>query len=145
MRLEYLKDSLWWYFGLKRQFQGEDGSLSRPVAVRRQRAAHLPSNHEGTVQSEPVPVGSSCKSARKEATEIFAGNSHPVVHYLNSDPVVSLPADAEPDLFARAARLVAGVFGIADEIDQGLQDLVFIDDKNGVFLILPQHLHVMAG
>ena len=37
------------------------------------------------------------------------------------------PARAQGDLLVGSARFVAGVFGVAHEIDQDLQDLVFVD------------------
>src|SRR5262245_13434025 len=96
------------------------------------------------MQAESVTIGPSGKTVAEDAAEIFGTDPHTVVRNLNLNTVVSRLGDAERDPSIAAAGFFTGRLGVADEVDQYLQDLVFVHEDGRIILEIVHDMHVMT-
>jgi hypothetical protein len=81
----------------------------------------------------------------KNAGEIFLRDTDAVVTDANPDAFVAIHADADGELFVLTAAFVQGVFGVVHQIDEDLQDFVFVSCGLRHMFIIANDLNAMAG
>src|SRR5579883_3683123 len=77
------------------------------------------------MQPEPVTVLSSGKAMVENPSQVFGAYSHTIIDYRDSDVLPAI-ANAHNDLLIAPVGLIAGVFAVADKVDQDLENLVFV-------------------
>src|ERR1700688_4483561 len=109
-----------------RKLENKRGPAARPVARHAQRAAELVSGERPAMQAEAVPVDARREAVREQAGHIFRRDAYTVVDdaYAHAG---RRRFDAQRDELVGSAGFVARVLGVAHEIHQNLQHLVFID------------------
>src|SRR5688572_25397521 len=90
-------------FGLKRQFQGEDGAFAHASALANQRTAQFPGGEGSAVQAKTMPVLSGGKTMIENPGLILRRNSDAVIDDRNLHAAISV-RDADDHLFVRTAR-----------------------------------------
>src|SRR5450631_423759 len=111
------------------QFEDECGAPARAVAFSMQGSSQLLSRECAAVQAKTMPRLSSRKAMGEQAVHIFRRDANPVVDDRDAYPLRRRGNTQDDDLLG-LARLVAGILGVAHQIDENLQHLVLID-RNG--------------
>src|ERR1700676_5251575 len=108
------------------QFEDECGATSRSVALGMQGSSQLLSRECAAVQAKAMPRLSSRKAMGEQAVHVLRGDAHPIVDDRDAY-TLRRRLNAKGDELVRLARLVAGILGVAHQIDEYLQHLVLID------------------
>src|SRR5262245_18494831 len=108
-------------FQFEWQIQNEGGAVSGAVALRLEGAAHFFGCQCAAVQAKSVPSLSGGETVGEDASEIFRWDANAVVAKRNADSIL-MARDSDGQLLVAARGLVAGVFGVADEVDENLQN-----------------------
>src|SRR5665213_1915820 len=129
--------------GNARQFEYEGGAASRPVTLGMQGAAKFLGCERATVQAEAVAGLTGGEAVSEQAVPVLGEDADTVVD--DGDAHADRGAFyAQGDEFFGFTRFVACVLGVAHEIHQNLQHLVFIDgDRRHVAEFAPQR-HAVA-
>src|ERR1700733_7886623 len=110
----------------KGKFENEHGTAAGPAARHAHRAAELLRGESPAVQAEAVSVHAGREAVREQAGHVFRRYADAVV-----DDAYAYAGrrrfDAQRDELVGSAGFVARVLGVAHEIDQNLQNLVFVD------------------
>src|ERR1700722_142487 len=112
------------------QYECKGRAAADSFAAYREGAADLPRGEGTAVQAESVAFLLRRKAVGEHPFHMRGGDTHAVVDDLDLYPVRGL-CDADDDLLIRAARCIAGVFGIALKIYQDLQDLMLVNRNRG--------------
>ena len=125
-------------------FQSERGALAQAVAVDEQGGADFPGGEGAGVEAEAVAVPAGGETVTEDAGEILGGNAHAVVDDGDVDPPVDA-GNAHDDALVVASRVLAGVPGVAQQIDEDLEDFVLFDVDGWDFMIIADDVHSMQG
>ena len=119
--------------GLAGEFQDEGGAVAGAVAVSGQRAAQLFGGQGAVVQAETVALAllAGGETVLEDTGEIFRRDADAVVADGELEGLVWGRLETEDHPFVGTALVVEGVFGVADEIDENLKDLVFVYRDRG--------------
>src|ERR1700722_12650692 len=115
------------------QYECKGRAAADSFTAYREGAADLPRGEGTAVQAESVAFLFRRKAVGEQPFHMLGGNSHAVVDDLNLYCVPGL-CDAHDHLLIRAARCIAGVFGITLKIYQDLQDFMLVhrNGRNGL-------------
>src|SRR5215213_7122635 len=86
------------------------------------------------MKAEAVSAFPRCEAVREDPCQVFRLNADAIVGDIDFEESAGGDACAEPDLFVRAISLVASVLGVTDQVNEDLQNLVFIGPDLGVGL-----------
>ena len=111
------------------------GALHRQFAAKFNFAASAP-----LCEAKPVPVLARAETMRKNARQILRHNADAIVNHPNLHAVRRRPLDPVSSLaLSGPAAFVARMFGVGDQIDENLQNLVTIHhDVRHVFKLADQ-------
>ena len=132
-----IRDAYRWFF-YDRQFKREFGSSAGSFAKDSQRSAQLFGGKRTAMKAKTVTLFSGRKAMTEDPIHIFLWNANAIVNNGNFHPVILL-SDAQCDLFVVSVCITKGLHGIANEIDQDLQDPVLIHRNGLTFGIFPEH------
>ena len=108
------------------QFEGEDGPFGQAVAVCAEQSAHFAGGIGAAVEAKTVAVLAGGESVRENSGQVLGRDADAVVGDRDLDLVVSVHGNGDGNAAVRGAEFVDGVFGVADQVDQDLEDLVFV-------------------
>src|ERR1700683_4228163 len=91
-----------------------------------------------------MAAGAGGEPVAKDSSHILGWDSHAVVDHRDRDPECT-PCDPNRDAFVALSRVLAGIFGVANEIHQNLQYPVFIYRDGGHVLKFARERDPMAG
>ena len=74
------------------------------------------------VQAKAMAIFASREAESEDASQVFAGNPHAVIHHRNLDSPTPVGHPYGQTLVS-SARLIKGALGVANQVDQNLQDL----------------------
>src|ERR1051325_4748497 len=124
-------------------FQREGGATARAFALGAQGAAQFLGRQRAAVQAKTVAISPGREAVVEYAREILRRYSHAVIRHRDPDPVRSVDhAHGQP--LVGTAGFVAGVFGVAHEVDQDLQHLVFLGRNRRHLGVVALDLHPVA-
>jgi len=106
-----------------RQREHECGAFAEALAVSHEASAHFLGGIGAAVQAEALAGLLGDEANLENPREVFLGNSHAVVRHLDPHLIVLSDGDAQGET-AALRPLGEGVFGVGDEIDENLQNLV---------------------
>src|SRR5271154_2353093 len=107
-----------WLRNLAGKLQGKGRSLARPFALRAQRAAHFLGRQSPAMQSEAVAFLLGGESMAENPCEVFSRNPDTVVNQSNADAVAATAGDAYGQPLVWRIDFIAGVFGVANQVDE---------------------------
>src|ERR1700693_4658349 len=101
----------------ERKFEGENGSVPQAVAMRAQRASQFNRRQHRAVKTKPMAVLARGKTVIEDARQVFRGNPNSIINdrypYL-----VNTHGYTERHELIFAARFIAGVLGIANQVHE---------------------------
>src|ERR1700677_1914231 len=127
-----------------REFQDEGGALAGAVAETAEGAAQLPGGDGAAVQAKAVAVGAGGEAVFEDAGQVFGWNADTIVRDGNLDEAILSRAGAEDHFFVGVAAFVAAIFGVSNEIDEDLEDLVFVNKNRGGGGVLADDVDLVA-
>src|ERR1700733_1702102 len=127
----------------ERQRQRKNSALSGTGALCAQCASHLFGRDRAAVQSEAVAINASGEAVTEYALQVFLGDADAGVDDGDEHRFIRRP-DPDRDLFSIALRFVAGVLGVADDVNQDLQDFVPADLYWRPGAVVAAHPHAVA-
>jgi len=94
-------------------------------------SAQLLGGQQAAVQAETMAGGPRGETVGEDFGEIFRRDARAIVNHGNAYPVIAVAhAEGDATFFAVraifAVRSIAGIFGVADQVHQDLQDFVFL-------------------
>src|SRR5580704_16950014 len=96
------------------------------------------------MQSKPMAAWAGCEPVAKDSSHILGGDSHAVVDHRDRDPECTR-CDLNRNALVAFSRVLAAIFGVANEIHQNLQYPVFIYRDGGHVLKIARERDSMAG
>src|ERR1035437_1428716 len=123
-----------------RQQKRERGTLAQAFTFYPNVSSKLAHGQRAAVQAEAVAIVARGESVLENAREVLRRDADTVVADLNSHMAVAIPADPQRHQSVGPSRVIQRVFGIADEVDQSLQNSVFVGDDRRGFLELAAYL-----
>ena len=126
---------------LHRQFEDEGGSLVQTATTRHQRSPQILSGQSAAVQAKTMTVLLGGEPMGKNAGQIFRRNAGAIVGHFPADPALALGADADRDAPVSFFALGAGALGVLQEIDENLQDFMFVNEKGRRFFKVANDLN----
>ena len=126
------------------QFERERGSFARSVALRGQSASEFFGRQGAAVQTEAVTVFSGGKAMVEDAGQVLGRNAHTIIDYRDPDVVLGV-VHPHDHLFVIAPGFIAGVLGVTDQVDEDLQNFVFIRAERGRRTIFPDHPDIVTS
>ena len=100
--------------------------MPRPRALHLQGAAHFLGGEGAAMQTETMTVLLGGETVVENPRKIFGRDANAIVDDGQLDAVVGL-LDAHGQLFIRTTGVVAGVFGVTDQIDENLEHFVALN------------------
>ncbi len=88
-----------------------------------------------------VPFGG--KTMIENAEQVFGWDTDAIIDDRDFDPATGV-GEADGKELVRAGRGVAGLFGVAQEVNEDLEDFMFLDKHRGQDLELPNETDVVA-
>ena len=114
----------------KRQLQREARSEILTRALGHERAAEFFRRQRTIVQTEAV-AGLSCgETVREDTREVLWRNTDAIVDDGDGQPISCL-SQSQGDLFVGPLRVIAGMNGVADQVDENLEHFVSVDRDRG--------------
>src|SRR5580698_9408590 len=107
------------------QLQGERSALAWAIALHGQRTAYFLRGERAAMQTEAVSILARGETVVENAGHVFWWNPNAIIRHGNPDAAATVD-HAHRESFVHASRLLAGVFGIAQQVDQNLQDFVLL-------------------
>ena len=107
-------------------------------------AFHFPRGVGGGVQAEAVAVLAGGETVGENAGEVFGRNADAVVLHGEEHAAGRAALDPERDGLVGAPAIVRGVFGVADQVDENLEDLAFLAEDGGNGMELADDAHGVA-
>src|SRR5580693_6725681 len=92
------------------------------------------------MQAESMAARASSKPVVENARQIFRWNPNSVIGDGNPDPAIAV-GHAHRHPFVDALRLLAGVLGVAHEVDKDLEDFVLFNVHGWHIIELANDLH----
>ena len=97
------------------------------------------------VQPEAVPAFARGEAVLENPRQILRGNAHPVVNHRDPHRAPAVLFHLDGDALLRWVPFVHRVFGVVQNIDEDLQDLVFIYHDRRRLAVFADHLDGMAA
>ena len=109
-----------------------------------QRTAHFVCRQRAAVQAKAVAIFARRKAVVEDVGQILRWNPDPVIHHGYPDPAITV-GHAHRQPLVRALRILAGVFGVAQQVDHDLQEFVLLEVHGRHRFKFADHLHIMAA
>ncbi len=109
-----------------RHGKSEGGALAGPVAVDGERAAEFFGGQGAAVQAETMAVPASREAMGKDAGQMLGTNADAIVDDLDGDRFLLRRKDADGQTFVMPFGSAEGVLGVANEVDEDLEDPVLV-------------------
>jgi hypothetical protein len=123
-----VKDSCVSLGGEEGQFKDKRSAFAGPFALADQGAAQFFGGEGAAMESEAMTAGAGGESVVEDAGEVFQRDTNAIINDGDPNPFSGF-GQLNFQLFVFVAGIVTGIFGIANQIHEDLQDLVFFQNN----------------